>query len=332
MKEIGGYLELERLSGKEYHEHMLRLNLGRTALTFLLEAADIHTLWVPQFLCGSVTEKCLSEGYTLKYYAIDSSFLPALSEPVPEGEYLYVVNFYGFLTDAQITSLQNAYQRIIVDNTHAFFARPLPGVPTIYSIRKFFGLPDGAYLAPGNLHLENAYEQLETDVSCGRMAHLLGRFEEDASTHYREMLDNAHALSGDGPKKMSLLTQNLLCGIDYENARMCRNENYALLASLLGDVNPLGKSGSADRAGFTAPDGPFTYPFYCRDGATLRKMMAQQKIFIPTYWSNVLSEAPADTLEYDYAANILPLPCDHRYGAEEMKIVAEALTDCIKNL
>ena len=38
-----------------------------------------------------------------------------------------------------------------------------------------------------------------------------------------------------------------------------------------------------------------------------------------------MKEMPEDSLEYDYAANILALPCDQRYGREEMEKVAEAV-------
>ena len=56
MKEIGGYFELERFTGKEYHTDMVRLNLGRTALLYLLKCAEAHTLWVPYFICEAVTK------------------------------------------------------------------------------------------------------------------------------------------------------------------------------------------------------------------------------------------------------------------------------------
>ena len=37
MKEIGGYFQLEQLSGNEYYQDLLPLNLGRTALLYALE-------------------------------------------------------------------------------------------------------------------------------------------------------------------------------------------------------------------------------------------------------------------------------------------------------
>lgn len=323
MKEIGGYFELEHFHGKEYHENVLRLNLGRTALTFFAEAVGIHTLWMPRFLCGSVIEKCEEEGISLQYYDIDRQFLPVLTTPIPAGDYLYLVNFYGMLTDDDILSQRELHKNIIVDNTHAFFAKALPGIPTIYSIRKFFGLSDGAYLAPGNLSLNEAYERLEKDASASRMTHILGRYEESASAYYQQMLDNAHALSSEPAKKMSPLTQNLLRGIDYESAKNQREENYAALEMLLGAQNPLS---------FNMPAGPFAYPFYHPQGMALRRRMAKEKIFVPTYWGNVISDLPEDSLAYDLAANILPLPCDQRCSADDMKTVAAVLNECRKEL
>ncbi len=320
MKEIGGYLELERLSGQEYHEHMIKLNLGRTALLYLLKAAGTHTLWVPHFLCESVTDACLRAGYELKYYRIGRNFLPEDGVRPAPGEYLYLVNFYGQLSNAQILASFGQYdRRVIVDNTHAFFQRPVHGVPTLYSLRKFFGLSDGAYVYMGNLAPALPVSLLEQDLSHTRMGHILGRYETEASAHYQTMLDNAHAFDHETVKQMSALTDNLLHGIDYAKARRVREDNYQALDSLLGAENPLT---------LRTPEGPFTYPFYHKNGITLRKKMAQYKIYVPTYWSNVLKDMSETSLEYDYAANILPLPCDQRYTAEDMRRVADVLHQC----
>ena len=37
-KEIGGYMELEEFSGQEYYPELYKVNLGRTALLWLLES------------------------------------------------------------------------------------------------------------------------------------------------------------------------------------------------------------------------------------------------------------------------------------------------------
>ena len=311
-KEIGGYFELEESSGQEYYPELYRFNLGRTALLFLLEELQIKKLWLPYFLCDSVTSRCGETGCQLQFYHIHSDFSPDLDIQPAADEYVYLVNYYGQLTDASIRFYQKKFRRIIVDHTHAFFQAPLPGVPTIYSCRKFFGLPDGAYLSadiqPSSLP--------DMDTSFRRMEHILGRYEEDASTYYGILHKNADTFYQEPVKTMSRLTHNLLKSIDYPKARKKRQENYHYLQETLGAYS--GKS-------FLTPEGPFCFPFYTDRGPELRKALASQKIYVPTYWGNVLEEMPKNSVEYDMAANILALPCDHRYDTEDMEAVANAV-------
>ena len=46
-------------------------------------------------------------------------------------------------------------------------------------------------------------------------------------------------------------------------------------------------------------------------------------------WPNVLEDVEYGTLEYRYATDILPLPCDQRYGMEDMNRIVEAVKDAI---
>ena len=55
-KEIGGYFELEDFGGKEYYPNLYKVNLGRTALRWLLEGRGYTKIYLPVFLCESVTE------------------------------------------------------------------------------------------------------------------------------------------------------------------------------------------------------------------------------------------------------------------------------------
>ena len=121
------------------------------------------------------------------------------------------------------------YGRIILDNTHAFFQKPLDGVDTIYSCRKFFGVPDGAYLSTDTV----LNEELEIDVSKDRMVHILGRFEGNASDYYNDFKENDASFKLEPLKYMSKLTRNILGAIDYEKVKRTRNENYAYLADRL---------------------------------------------------------------------------------------------------
>ena len=147
-KEIGGYLELEEPAGQEYYPDLCGVNLGRTALLWLMEARRCKKIYLPFFLCDSVTGACERSGAEIEFYHMDEGLHPVLEErTLPEGEYLYLVNYYGQLTDDKIRKYKKIYGNIIVDHTHAFFQKPLPGVDTLYSCRKFLGVSDGAYLS-----------------------------------------------------------------------------------------------------------------------------------------------------------------------------------------
>lgn len=314
MKELGGYFGLETFVGREYHENLIALNNGRNALLYILKAKKIKKLFLPWFLCDSVSNLCDRYGYAFEYYSIDRDFMPVFNKKLGAKEYLYVVNFYGQLSNEIAYKLKERYGNIIFDNIHAFFQKPVNGIDTIYSCRKFFGVPDGSYLSTDTV-LE---EPIPVDVSMDRMIYVLGRFEGCASDYYADFKANDHSFAELELRQMSKLTHNLMKAVDYEYARQKRNENYAVLDSLLGSCNALS---------LKTPDGPYAYPFYCSNGMELKKKLASHGIYVATLWPNVLNIG--QRLEVDYAKNILPLPCDQRYDAKDMeRIVREIRDEC----
>lgn len=322
MREIGGYFQMENLCGEDYYPDLIKLNLGRTALLYLMKDLDIQKLRLPRYICDSVVKICHKAGYPVSFYSVDEKLNPIIESPLEQGEYLYLINYYGQLSDEKILALKGKYEKIIVDHTHSFFQRPLKEVPTLYSVRKFFGVSDGAYLWTGGAKSWMDPQMLEKDISNGRMSHVLGRYEESASAYYSHMLDNAHSLEEESVKQMSVLTENLLRGIDYHRAKTTREKNYQVLEKLQK------KNG----LNWEMPQGPLAYPFYFSGGKELRKLLAAKKIYVPVYWSNVIETMDQDTVEHDYAANILPLPCDQRYNEADMEFLAECCLECIEEL
>ena len=180
MREIGGYFELEQLIHKEYYPNLIALSHARNSLLYVLKARKIRKLYIPFFLCNSVSDLCNREGYRYEYYHIDKNFMPVFEADLQPGEYLYVVNYYGQIDEQKAKLLHCRYGNVIFDNVQAFFQQPVAGMDTIYSCRKFFGVPDGAYLAT-DAKLD---EPLPADTSKDRMEHVLGRFEGAASDYY----------------------------------------------------------------------------------------------------------------------------------------------------
>lgn len=313
-KEIGGYFGLEQLISREYYPGLKKLNSARNALLYLLKARNIRKLYIPYFLCDTVSALCDRYGYVYEYYFIDKAFLPVFDKKLSDNEWLYVVNFYGQLDNEAAQRLKEKYGNIIFDNVQAFFQKPAPGVDTIYSCRKFFGVPDGAYLATD----ANLNETLPVDSSKDRMKHILGRFEDTGSAYYSDFQENDEGFYTLELREMSALTRNILGAIDYEAVRTRRNQNYQFLAAVLDYKN---------RLQLKAPEGAYCYPFYCENGMQVKKALAAQKIYVATLWPNVLDmDAP---FERELAANILPLPCDQRYDTEDMQRILDTLKQYI---
>lgn len=309
MKEIGGYIELDTYTGPMLYEDGIKLNCGRNALAYIIKAKNINKINVPKFMCDSNDKVLIENGVEVIYYNIGLDFKPQIKD---YDGWLYVVNFYGQLTNEYILTLG---KNVIVDNAQAYFQRPVKGVDTIYTCRKFFGVPDGAIL-----YTDKLIEINLMDESYNRMNFLLGRFERTASEFYKDYVDNNHFFKDEPIKIMSKLTENLLHGLDYDVIKKKRTENFSYLNSKLASMNKLT---------LKIPEGAFMYPLYIDNGFEIRKKLQDKKIFIPTLWPAVFNLCSENDLEYDMAKNILPIPVDQRYGIDEMNIIINSILELL---
>lgn len=312
MKEYGGYIELETFQGEILHEGAIALNCGRGALEYLCGAKKIQKLYLPHFLCSSVPNLCKKIGVEFEYYPINEDFMPIFQQKLDEDEWLYVVNFYGQLDNDYLHSLKETYNRIIVDNAQSYFQPPVEGVDTLYTCRKYFGVADGAFLYTDTL----LGREIPRDESFERMHFLLGRYERSANEFYSEYVANNKLFATEPVKKMSRLTENLLRGINYKKVAQQRQENFDYLNAALENINELK---------LKSVYGAFMYPLLIKDGVANRKTLQKEKIYIPTLWPNVMEECETNSLEYRYAADILPIPIDQRYDKEDMKYLVEVI-------
>lgn len=319
-QEIGGYFELEDYGGGPYHDDVIALDSARSCLAYLIELREIKRIALPDFICDAVTEVCERAGVTVQTYKVRDGFLPAYDFSLGQEEWLYLVDYYGRLRGEDIaTAVDFAHGRVVVDEVQGFFRKPWNVADTIYTCRKYFGVPDGAYLATyDGARLERT---LPAGRSAGRMAHLLGRSEGSGSSYYDEYLAIETEIGARGPEVMSEVTRRLLSGIDYGFVRRRREENYAVLDDLLGEVNLLES---------VSPVGPYMYPLLVNDAGDMRRNLAARGVYIPTLWPNVVKQCSSCTLAYRYAKNILPLPVDQRYGETDMGRVAEEVVNLLR--
>ena len=312
MKEYGGYIELETNHGNMLHEGAIALNCGRNALAYLCEVKRIKKLYIPYFLCSSISNVCTKVGVKDECYHINDQFEPLFEQRLGKNEWLYMVNFYGQLDNDFIKLWKKKYNNLILDNAQSYFQMPVEGVDTIYTCRKYFGVSDGAFLYTDS----KISRKLKQDESFERLHFLLGRYERSANEFYAEYVANNKQFSTEPVKKMSRLTNNLLHGIDYEMIAKIRQKNFDFLEQGFHNMNKLK---------LKSVYGAFMYPLLIQNGSLLRKKLQKEKIYIPILWPNVLEECSIDSLEYHYALDILPIPVDQRYGIDDMKYLMEVI-------
>lgn len=305
--DIGGYIEFEKYNGPMLHDNGIKLNCGRNAFAYLIEAKNITKITMPKFMCNSCESVLQEYNVSIRYYSINTDFKP-IKLDLEEDEWLYLVNFYGQLSEEYIKNIAAKYRRVIVDNAQGYFQKPIEGIDTLYTCRKFFGVADGAILYTDKL----LDRELLQDESFERMHFLMGRYERTASEFYSEYVDNNSFFATQTIKTMSKLTENLLHSIDYNEVKYKRKENFIFLHEQLESMNKLN---------LLIPEGPFMYPLHVENGAEYRTELQKQKIYIPMLWPAVLTRSTESDVEYDMAKNILPLPIDQRYGIEEMKYI-----------
>lgn len=313
MQTMGGFLPLELPEGTEYYQGdgVIPLNAGRYAAVTALELAKVHKVWLPYYSCRSLVFPIRKAGFEIGYYRLDDEFLPADLEPSDHEAVLWV-NHWGVLPADTLHKVRRRYPNLVVDHTQAFFADPLPGVYSLYSCRKFFGVSDGAYLIrPG---LPAISFPPETN-GWSRAVYLLKSIELGTEAAYADAQRAEESLAAAGRHGMSNFTRRILQSIDYQSAQKLRLRNYQILHERLSgeNIHP-----------FPIPEkAPMVYPFFS-ENLKLRQFLIKNKIFIPTYWRHLFNENRAPEAQR-IARQLFPLPIDPHCSEKQIEQMADLI-------
>ena len=275
---IGGYfsLELPYNSKGEYHHNAIRLNSGRYCLEYVLRVKKYTKVFLPYYMCDAVLQPINKLGIDYEFYHIDKEFHIAETLHPRKTEVILYCNYFGLMDEyVKIVAYQYA-PNIIIDNTQAFFSRPLPGIDTFYTCRKFFGVADGAYLYTD----KKADFDIPQDYSSSRMLFLLERVDKSAEDAFSLYHASEEYLDHTEIKLMSKVTKKIMSSINYNEVITRRKKNYILLDEILSQRNLLH---------FTLESSlvPMIYPYLVND-VNMHKILIENKVYVPKYWANVL--------------------------------------------
>ena len=313
MDAIGGYFELDVRIGEHYHNAPLPLNRGRNCFEFIFLARKYTKVYIPYYRCEVMLQPLHRHHIAYEFYHINENLEREEMIQLRNDEAFLYTNYFG-LKQSCVESLASIYKKqLIVDNAQAFFAPRTDGIDTFYSPRKFVGVPDGGYLYTDAI-IEHDFPM---DQSYDRMFHLLLRIEEGAEKGYSFFRKADDSLNDLPIRKMSVLTDRILRNIDYESIKRQRRKNFETLQKKLCSSNRYSWKLSDDTV-------PMVYPYYTTD-KSLRNHLITNKVFVATYWPNVLEWCSLDFIEYKLTENIIPVPIDQRYGIKEMNKIVEII-------
>lgn len=315
MKEYGGYLPLELNLSDEFYKtncnfEVRRYNSGRGAIYQAVADSGAKRVWLPIYLCDTVQNYLHNKGIIIEFYNIDEQFMP---EDINEKEDDIVVwpSYFGTVSIEKIRIVVSKYANLIIDNTQGFYVPPQEGCYNIYSCRKFFGVPDGAYLITNRFNKK--YIKLGCSNSISTMKYLLDAIETSTNNAYKESLKNEERIAAEDVSGMSKVTIRILKSIDYGMVSKIRLENYSIYNEKLHKYNELQM--------YCPEYGPMVYPFLFKS-ERLRDYLVENKVYVPQWWKAVIENVSANSWERYLSRYLIPLPIDQRYDMNDIEYIA----------
>ncbi len=317
MKPIGGFLEFELPQiGQSFHPEAVALSTGRGGIRFMLQHLDLKKCYVPFYSCDSVLSSFRAEGIEIAFYEIDKQLNPKELPVLEEDSYFLYINFFG-IKGQTVDRLQRQYgDKLLIDNVHLFFAKGYPQNWSFTSARKYFGVPDGAYVYPPQQTQINlpTVKYKPTQIN-----HLVNRLIGDRELAYRQNVTHEESLQPE-VMIMSTFSEKMLNAIDYDSVQAIRQENFAWLHQQLSPYNQLIIDVPPNTTCFRYPFLPTKLipkgPFY------------QEQLFIPSFWSDV-HQRPEEGYEWEkrLSQQLFPLPIDHRYRIKDLKRLVDFILE-----
>lgn len=319
-EEYGGFLPLELNPGTEYfaeYENVLcRFNTVKAALDFLIRQLGLKNIYIPYYYCPSTIEAIRKTGIDVLFYHIDENLMP-LYLPDNSGTIVLLVDYFG-VCSRKIEKFARSFchAEVIIDRAHAFYEKPVMDehIYNVYSAKKFFGVPDGAYLI-GKTVLSSQEIPVEAH---NYTEYLITAYEEGTNAAYamKKEVDEMLAVNYGCISKLSL---GVLKNVDYDRIRKRRLDNYETLSEAFEKVNELILPKKCPA---------YQFPLLISDaGREIKKALIADKIFVSTLWSGKDLKENGNAFEINMMNNAIFLPMDQRYDYEDMRYIAGKVKD-----
>ncbi|KPZ52378.1 hypothetical protein AN391_03709 [Pseudoalteromonas sp. P1-13-1a] len=304
---IGGYNELNLHNrNTEIQPSAYQFQSARAALYAYLNATKIKTLYVPNYICDSIFPALRALSVEIKFYSVNEQLLPIDYPKLTKksDSRILLVNYFGLLNEQIKTLTAIEPGLFIVDNSQALFCEHIEGTTSIYSPRKFLGIPDGGFLRTAE---KISVPETRYDAS-ENVGHLLLRAAGDVKAGYARFLSAEEALECFIPKRMSVISAHLIKCAGINAIKEKRQRNYRLLYTEFKSFNQLDLP--------IDNQVPLCYPLQLAfDITSICNEFITKSIYLPRYWR---SDFNGDVGRAMYE-NTLFIPIDERISSDELK-------------
>ena len=344
-KEIGSYFYFskEKLDDNKNSLCMPKeysyLSSCRSAIDVCLKQIKTYKkiALLPSFTCHAVVEPFIKNKYLVLPYTIKDNLeidvdnlLRQLKKVRPS--VLLIHDYFGIntnrnLKDSDIESILKKMKiHVIIDRTQSMFStyQQIQGEYCVGSIRKWLGIPDGAFVNIKTNIMDEDQELL--DSKCKAMLYKNDYImnnkgnKETLLKLYKEaekILDSRFCLY-----KMSSVSRKIISNTSFDCLKEIRR-NYKLLSNGLSECDFI----KIPYKQLCKDEVPFYFPIFVqKNRAKLQKYLADNDVYATVIWScpeTFLNKI--DKTSSQIYKEILCVPCDQRYTEEDMKYIVELI-------
>lgn len=355
------YLEEVEKYGKKYCSYTAS---GREAIILALRSLEQRRPDIPKrcllpaYMCDTVFFPFKRAGWEIHFYHINRELaaeeerLRRQIEQVRPG-LLFIHPYYGVDTWKQMRSLLLEWKEqgicIMEDVTQSYYLEEA-GMEADYvigSLRKWYPVPDGGFVASNESLLPEDWEEAESytkrrmEVAVKKWEYLNGQGDAERKRELKaEFLKKNREMEEeldqyDGVRKLSKEAVWMLQEVEEEEAKRCRAANYwYLYENLRGKMSfaPIleskevktGKEGEIR----SRQAAPLYFPIYVQQREELQRFLGTRDIYAPVLWPvGTENESCLSEDERYIYEHMLALPMDQRYGREEMRRIVEVMEE-----
>ena len=302
---------------------------ARSALAYLIKLVRPPNVWLPAFLCDALAE-AVPEALT-QFYPVGASLTPQVSAlvNVQDGDMFVGINYFGrCVADDFIDFAASRPGVFFVEDCAHCLVPPVTawGDWRLFSPRKLLGVADGGILVAmreGRLLPQPSRAQTSPET---QWLAQISRFEDEyglkaVAWHAANQAKEVAMTVTDAA--MTRLSRVLLNLADPQTLAQRRLKNfYALEEKFKHLLLPLNRP-----TGYA----PFAFPIQLEEAQRkdVLKSLHEQHLYVAVHWRDLPSPAERFPEEHKLSRQLISLPCDHRYGDEDMTRIIRSVTKAI---